>query len=147
MDEVVPDANRPNNVRSAPLTYVSPFHCDDDRFEPNNDDSSATEVSAGLLFMNYPGLTLCEGDVDTFTITIPQNRTNRFLFTFSHAQGDLDAYLWSSSGQLLEASNGTDDNEYFEWHNGSNEDRTYTIVVVQGSAATKIDYDFNVGAL
>ena len=81
----------------------------DDGYEPNN-------TLAGAFLVNAPfastGAVLDAGDDDFFRFAGGGQRT--IELTFSHATGDLDLYLYDSSGQATGHSNGTADTERIE---------------------------------
>jgi len=79
--------------------------CDDD----NETLESAFEIGAGV----YPGLRICNGDVDWFRIRATTSG-GPLSIEFSHGEGNLDLELYRSSGELIDSSTSTTDNETIE---------------------------------
>jgi hypothetical protein len=86
----------------------------DGGFEPNNVCSSAVPVTPGT----YNDLAICKGgDMDWYSIQLEAGQKLVVNILFTHALGDLDAYLYKQgncSGYLT-ASSGSTDNESLKY--------------------------------
>lgn len=78
--------------------------CGDDQYEENDSYETATPVepaSDGFAFLH--GLTVCDVDDDYFTITLDEPTTIRAELAFDRGI-DLDLYVFSSEGELLDSA-------------------------------------------
>jgi subtilase family serine protease len=123
--------------------------CTPDAYEPNDAASEATLVpldggGRGAL----SNLSLCPSDVDFFRILVGPGgpRSLSAQITFSHAQGDLDLYLYrrEASGTLTELarSTGNVDNETVQQTDLG--EGTYLLKVVGFNGAANSAYDLSV---
>ena len=79
-----------------------------DRYEPNDEISSATPIESGVVDQ----LVLCPGDVDTFALQVSQGATVSVAVRFVHEDGNIDIELLDGQGELLtRSSSATDDEE------------------------------------
>ncbi|MDY0063169.1 MAG: pre-peptidase C-terminal domain-containing protein, partial [Myxococcota bacterium] len=85
---------------------------DDDPLEPNDTTAEAVELISGDRVHGV----ICPDDVDYFEVLLLGGEALWADLEFSHALGDLDLRLYSSSGQLLDVSETEDDWEtvYYE---------------------------------
>jgi hypothetical protein len=80
--------------------------CDPDNFEGEggNDQSDLASI---LNPGNYPGVTLCQFDVDYYQIDLAAGHALEFIADFNHQAGDIDLRLLSLDGTTeLDASRG-----------------------------------------
>lgn len=85
--------------------------CTDDDLEDNDEAGQAAWLSQGALAESREGLRICPGDPDWFALELAQGQVLELLVVFTHADGDLDAYLFAPSGAqvLVEAYSVSDD--------------------------------------
>ena len=93
------------NVRGCDDTPVDPV--DDDRFEENDIFQEATTVEPGI----YDNLTRTSGDDDWYVVDVCEGGTITVDVTFSHLQGDLNAWLYDEAVLYLDGSLSSTDNE------------------------------------
>ncbi len=86
--------------------------CLPDAFEPNDTAGTAAPVTTSL----YSSLTACSRvQDDYYEITVPSGMTLDVRIFFTHAEGDMDLFLYDSSGGFLGQSSGTTDQEQVVW--------------------------------
>ncbi|MEL6180317.1 MAG: hypothetical protein AAFS10_15250, partial [Myxococcota bacterium] len=129
--------------------------CAADMFEENNSSDMATAISEGTT----DGLTLCVGDEDHFSFTVPDNNgqaSSVFIavnFTNTNPR-DIDIELFDSMGNRLAQAAGGTDNEFlvfFTDEAGGNQKLaagTYTLRVYLAASSSQansysINLDFN----
>jgi hypothetical protein len=93
---------------SAPPPPPPPPMCAADRLEENDAQSAARAVAAPVT---EAGLTLCTGDDDFYAVTLTPGDQLGVTLTFTHAEGDVDLRLLSSTGANLASSVTTQDRE------------------------------------
>ncbi len=81
--------------------------CQDDLYEPNDDMEHASEVGAETI----NSLVLCGNNLDWFAVTLAAPGDLLASIDFTHADGDLDLYLYSSDGTMIDYSTSTTDDE------------------------------------
>ncbi|MBN2493577.1 MAG: PPC domain-containing protein [Deltaproteobacteria bacterium] len=89
--------------------------CAEDSYEPNSSPDMAADVAAPLT---EPDLTLCgQRDEDWFRLDLLASERYSFDFTFLHADGDIDAYLYTAGDLLSSVVRGasTTDDESFSY--------------------------------
>ncbi|MEZ6005127.1 MAG: hypothetical protein R3F33_13165 [Planctomycetota bacterium] len=95
----------------------------DDTLEENDDCSTATALSDGT----YTNLFVSKADPDHYAVCIPDGATISLDVLFTHALGDVDAFLWDSTdpncgggingGTYLALGFSASDNELLSWTN------------------------------
>ncbi len=85
--------------------------CDDDRLEPNDSLESAQVISA----VRYDDLTVCPENDDYYVISLEQQDFVTLDLSFVHLQGNLDLYLYKSTGSVYLTSYSTTDNEQIQF--------------------------------
>jgi hypothetical protein len=81
--------------------------CEADMFEPNGSSPTATPID---LDTEYPGLSICPGDVDWLEFSL--GGTTVVDLSFLQADGDLDLEIYSEdTGRYVTGSYGGDDGE------------------------------------
>ena len=101
------------------ITFVEP--CVDDIYSPNH----TIETAAPLLPGYYQDLVLCGDDDDYFSFEVCPGGVLDIAVLFTHAQGDIDAYIRNADGTPLASGVSMDDNEYLSYRN--NTDETVTL--------------------
>lgn len=81
--------------------------CENDSFEPNDTTTNATLISSGM----YNDLKICEGESDYFEISAEAGQEIEVTAFFTHADGDLDMYLYDADEVLQDSSASVTDNE------------------------------------
>ena len=129
------------NDGSAPVAYGFSLAvtepdgpCRDDRFEPNDDPETATQMQPGILTRGK----VCGKDLDFYRVYSGAFETVSLWLLFGHASGDLSIQLFDEEGTLMgEADSDTDDEllEVLLPQGG------YYYVVVRGKAAVSNAYD------
>jgi hypothetical protein len=94
--------------------------CTDDGFEPNDNANAAHPLSSG----SYPGLAICSGNDDYYTVEVPSGGSLSVRAEFNHNEGDLDVGL-TLNGDNVDMSESTANQEQVS---GSGEG-TYTVRV------------------
>lgn len=112
-DETCAQKNTPNDVADANLTAEVAFcslpedgnaMCD---YGTNNSITLATQLASAELDAKV----CAGGDNDYYKVYVQNGRTLTVTVSFTHAAGDLDVELLSSSGQQLHSSAGTGNTE------------------------------------
>jgi len=81
----------------------------DDQYEENDTEADAT---AWESMGTTTGLMLCGGDEDWYSVTVDAGDDLNVNILFTHAENaDLDLYLYDPSGNEVDYSMSTDDNE------------------------------------
>lgn len=93
-----------------PVPTPAPQDCFEDGYEPN--DAVATTASGAPM-----DLTLSAFDIDRFVVTLPAGATLSVDALFSNANGNLDLYVTTPAGDLLEWSISDDDDEWIDFVN------------------------------
>lgn len=75
-----------------------------DQFEPNNDRATSTTVNVGF---DNAGLFIAASDKDMYKLVLPTRRTVRITMNLTHANGDLDLYLYKSGTTTAVAKSDT----------------------------------------
>lgn len=104
----------------------TPSGCTDDGFEPNDNPGQAHTLAAG----SYPGLAVCSGNDDYFTVDVPAGGAVSARIEFDHGEGDLDLTL-SLDGSSIDTSESTSNQEQVSGSGGG----TYTVRVYGYSGA------------
>ncbi|MEE2828415.1 MAG: hypothetical protein VX498_04435, partial [Myxococcota bacterium] len=107
-DDVAPDDDDagPDDDDTGP-----PNNCTDDSFEENDTVGAAVTVSDGFS----AALNSCPGDEDWFAVDIPPGYELSCELLFSNAEGDIDAFLYDSSGTLVWNNNTTNSDESLQF--------------------------------
>lgn len=117
-----------------------PQGCDDPN-EPNDSDVTAKPLT-GLLTG-----TICDGsDLDFFSFEV-ENQDDQIYITveFDHADGDLDAAVYSPSGILAANSISVNDNEYITVRSSSGlRTGTWTLEVYGGTSTLSVPYTVDI---
>jgi hypothetical protein len=79
----------------------------DDRFEPNDQTTSATPLAPG----SYTDLGISVGDRDVFVVELAAGEELTAGIDFAHDDGNLDLAAYDPSGDRLDLSNSTTDDE------------------------------------
>ncbi len=106
--------------------------CEDDGLENNDSISRATPIEEG----DFPGLQVCPGDLDFFSIDLNEGDELTVTLDFSHAEGDIDLRLKDPDGRALAFSLSDTDGESF----------TYT-ATADGTYYIRVDLHFDSGAI
>ncbi|MEZ6015013.1 MAG: hypothetical protein R3F49_07870 [Planctomycetota bacterium] len=111
-----------------------------DPFEPNDDCGSAFTVPSGT----HVGLNVQASDPDFYSIALDVGSTLNVSAFFTHAEGDLDLFLYSTAGcaaaaPLASATTTTDD-EVLQWQNTTG---LPTVVVLEVRIATGANDECN----
>lgn len=89
VDDLVVETEERNNSGAAPLELRAPCQPDDD--EPNDTLQQATELVPGARV----GLSLCDGDIDTFRFEVPEGTVSaQVALVHLAARGDLDLFVY-----------------------------------------------------
>ncbi|MAD60669.1 MAG: hypothetical protein CMH49_04020 [Myxococcales bacterium] len=123
------NVNNCNDMPSDPLG--------DDSYEDNDVFQEASVLSLG----NYSDLTLTSGDDDWYAIEVCEGGTLNVDVLFSHAQGDLNVWLYDSALLYLAGSSSSTDNESMTRTLFSAE----TLYVKVFSFGDEADYSMNLG--
>jgi len=98
---------------SATPTPTQPSTCVDDHFEDNDSCTTARSVTSGT----YPNLQICPGDDDWYALSLQTGDDLTVDLLFSHALGDIDAYLYEPTCTGIPALSTTStDNEKIVYH-------------------------------
>jgi predicted nucleic acid-binding Zn-ribbon protein len=81
--------------------------CTDDRYEDNDTFATATVVVEG----SYLALQVCPADDDYYAYTLAVGDRLTVNLTFSHAEGNVDAYLLDPSGTIVARGESLTNNE------------------------------------
>lgn len=83
--------------------------CEADEYEPNNSPEEAPLVSLNPAI----SATACSGDEDyyLFDPPVPEGETFHVVLDFQHALGDIDCLLVDNEGNVVDISDGIDDQE------------------------------------
>ena len=118
------------------LVATAPDPCQnpaaDDGFEDNDDCANATALADGT----FPGLFVGKGDDDYYEVNVADGDTLFVDLTFTHAQADVDVYLYDDLVGCGDLNNylvngfSASDNENISWTNTSGALQTYYILVV-----------------
>ena len=105
----------------------------DDIYEDNDSSGSAAEI-----LTPFDNNALQCNDDDWFKVWVQQGAKLAIGINFSHAAGDLDLYLYSSTGNLLQPSESASDTETITFGPSSTND--YYYIVVHGCNGAKNSY-------
>jgi hypothetical protein len=110
----------------------------DDGFEDNDDCAAASALPNGT----YPGLLVTKPDRDYFLVTVADGDMLQLELTFTHANGDIDIFLYEDladcrldenvqhdCANALVCGFSASDNEYLSWANTSGGPETYRVEV------------------
>ena len=109
-----------------------------DRFEENDDQSTATLLEAGT----YDQLTITSGDDDYYGIEVCAGGDFDATITFSSLIGDLDLDLLDNTGLLLDSSTSVSGQETVSWSNRSGNAQT-VYLNVYGFLGDENQYSLN----
>jgi len=115
------------------------FVCEPDPFAGNDTAGTAAAIGPGV----YPGLTICEDELDYFALTVCPGGTLDAEIAFAHAVGDLDLYLYSVEGAELDWSESVTDDERIVWTNSAGIPAAVYLIVAGYEGATN-GYDLTV---
>lgn len=113
----------------------------DDEFENNDDLTTARSLDPGTTVFGEA----CANDPDIYRIDLAAGTPVAAKVDFLHRYGDVDAYLFDSSGSLVATSYSVDDNEYvnytapstgayYLWVEGyAGDQNSYRLTVTSGS--------------
>jgi PKD repeat protein len=85
----------------------SPDPAENDRFEPNDGRTNAERISPGT----YDDLQIVDGESDYFAVDLDANEEITAETVFDHSTGDLDLALRDPSGNAIQTSVSTTDDE------------------------------------
>jgi hypothetical protein len=106
------------------LVVGGPAECVDDANEDNDGDLQATLwTSTGL----YTDLVVCNLDWDWYEFDLVTGETVTFDVLFSHAEGDVDAELQDTLGNVLDTSASSTDDEVVSY-TATGDDKVYLVV-------------------
>ena len=140
--DAVGDTNRQNNRRTTRVAYASPFECQEDRFEPNDEFGDATSVSR---FQLYEGLSVCGEEEDWYSIETPPGQAAGLGVQILNDNADLDIYVYGPNGDELESETGDGSNPYLRVVNRSRETRVFRFKVIQVNGDFAVDYNVFTG--
>ncbi len=89
----------------------NPFCNTPDRAEGNDSFETAVPITTTL----YEDFTLCDGESDFLKFAVQEGDLIDVWVDFTHAEGDVDLYLYLDDGTLLTESTSTTDDERIEW--------------------------------
>ncbi|MEP7357762.1 MAG: PPC domain-containing protein, partial [Anaerolineales bacterium] len=108
---------RPAQAAAQPAAVLAPAGCDNDAFEPNNFYTQATWIEAPATL--YGENTCFNGspeEEDWYSMTLPAGQRVMIFLHFTHANADLDMYLYHSNFITpVVSSNGVVDNEKIDY--------------------------------
>ncbi len=81
--------------------------CSNDAYEPNQTLAAPHALAAADLGKDLSAQ-ICPGDVDVYSFDVPCGASVSAAIFFTHAQGDLDLYLYGPTGDTALASGATD---------------------------------------
>ncbi len=113
----------------------------DEGFEPNNTCVAATPVTPAT----YPGMAICgDGDQDWYSIQVPAGKKLDASILFTHADGDLDLYLYKQGNCVgyLASSSSSNNNESISYPSSTTSN--YLLRVVGFSPDVSNDYTLEV---
>lgn len=87
------------NAYALTVGVTSTATCTDDGAEPNDTQAAAAALTPGTLTG-----TVCPGDPDFFSLTIPAGSTLSASLMFTNANGDLDLRLYNAAGSIVASS-------------------------------------------
>ena len=102
----------------------------DDRFEPNDNRSTATPLDPGT----YETLAITDGDFDVFTVDLEAGERLTADVRFRHSEGDIDAGLFGPTGEFLQSSESVTDDERLSVV--ADQAGAYTILVLSATNGT-----------
>jgi hypothetical protein len=105
--EFVTEGDPPDGVEYTLDLAVSLESCLFDWAEDNDTFVSPTLVEPG----ENPHLVVCETDEDWFTVNVPEGSILDLDLIFSHAEGDIDFFLYDSTLTFVGSRTSSDDNE------------------------------------
>ena len=111
----------------------------DDQFEDNDSDETPAAAPLGTDG-GAATLRLCPGDEDWFSVSLTAGQTVTIDVLFSHAEGDLDVYLWAPGAEPhtdmpAGASDGTADNERVTFQAAAAGDHLFVVTGHNGAQA------------
>ena len=116
----------------------------DDGFEDNDDCASAAPIGDG----GYVGLFVAKADVDWYELDIEAGGTLDLNVLFTHADGDIDVYLFDDcAGVAIAQAASGNDNEVMSFTNNSGSCQTYFLRVEHWLPDTNADcnnYDMTI---
>ncbi len=114
----------------------------DDGYEPNDDFSSPTPVSANST---TPDLSIVGWNVDVFSFDVPAGATQDVALRFVNQDADLDLEVWTITGalNLIATASSTTDDEFVSFTNASPGQQDYVVRVFRStnSAGSCAPYD------
>ena len=96
---------------SMDITVSAPSVCTTDSAEPNDSLGAASAITAGTT----TGLTACPTDTDWYSFSASTGQTIAVAVAFPHAEGNIDANLYDSTGGLLIGASSVTDDESISW--------------------------------
>ena len=105
--QFVSEGAPPDGVEYALNLSVGAESCFFDWAEDNDDFTGPTLLLPG----EHPHLLVCDTDEDWFTIELLDDQILEVEATFSHAEGDVDLYLYDPTLTFVDQALSTDDNE------------------------------------
>ena len=89
------------------IAVSEPPTCPSDSFETNQTEANAAAISVGA----YPSLNVCEMDEDWYAIDAAAGQSIAVMLNFLHAEGDVDATLYTPTGGWAVSGTSVTDNE------------------------------------
>ena len=121
-----------------PMTDPPTVACDDDANSPNHSPAEAVPLTNA-----DPNHILSFDSDDYFTVTVPPGQQMVATVAFAHTDtGDLDVFVVDSTGETVDASRSTTNNEYVSYLNASDSAETVTLRVesYEPIVETCVDY-------
>ena len=120
--------------------------CEEDENEPNDDFDSPTYIEYPLPDVNdgdtvVPDLMLASGNEDWYEIRKDVGCNLNIDVNFSHADGDINVYLYESEDLLVDSYESEDNNEHIEYTPGGLIFSSYWLKIVTDDENVCIPYE------